>query len=81
MEKYFINYSTGAGNEEYKGTLEGAMEKAEEGLAYTQESIGINNEDGDQVAYLPWYGMQPSDDDVVTCQFGSFGFYGEWVIE
>jgi hypothetical protein len=34
-----------------------------------------------QVAYLPWWGVQPEENDVVTCQFGTYGFYGEWVIE
>ena len=75
---YYINYGTGAGNEEVEGTLEEAMKIAEKGLTYTQESVGIENEDGETIAVLPWWGVEPGEDDIVTCQFGSFGFYGEW---
>lgn len=79
MKKYYINYNTGAGNFEFEGTLEEAMKAAEEGLCYTQQNVSIEL-DGEQVAYLPWWGAQPEEDEVVTCQFGSFGYYGEWVI-
>lgn len=81
MEKFLINYHTGAGNYEFEGTLEEAMKDASTGLAYTQQSVGIETLDGTQVAYLPWWGVQPEEDDYVTEQFGSYGFYGEWVIE
>lgn len=76
--KYYVNYGTGAGNEYVEGTLEEAMKVAEDGLAYTQQSVSIEDEDGKAVAQLPWYGVAPEEDDVVTCQFGDFGFYGEW---
>lgn len=75
---YYVNYGTGAGNEEVEGTLEDAMRVAEDGLSYTQESVKIEDEDGEEVAILPWYGTAPEEDDMVTCQFGDFGFYGEW---
>lgn len=39
--KYYVNYGTGAGNEEVEGTLEDAMRVAEEGLTYTQQSVRI----------------------------------------
>lgn len=78
--KYFIDYNTGAGNFEFEGTLEEAIKKAEEGLAYTQQNVYIKTLDGKQVAYLPWWGTQPEEDEIVTCQFGTFGFYGERVI-
>lgn len=54
------------------------MRVAEEGLTYTQQSVRIEGEDGEVIANLPWYGVAPEEDDVVTCQFGDFGFYGEW---
>lgn len=76
--KYYVNYGTGAGNEEINGTLEEAMKVAEEGLSYTQQTVCIQNECGEDVARLPWYGVRPEEDDVVTAQFGDFGFYGEW---
>ncbi len=76
---YYINYGTGAGNEFVDGTLEEAKKAAEEGLAYTQEDVKIQTEDGEDVAVLKWYGVQPEEDDIVTARFGDEGFYGEWV--
>lgn len=80
MVNYYINYNTGAGNKWVNGTLEEAMQEAENGLAYTQIGVTIEDENGKIVAYLPWYEVEPSEDDIVTCQFGSFGFYGEWIL-
>lgn len=77
--KYFINYGTGAGNEEVDGTIEDAKRVAEDGLSYTQTDVKIQTEDGEDVAVLNWYGVQPEEDDVVTARFGDFGFYGEWM--
>lgn len=74
--KYYINYNTGAGND-YADTLKEAKEIAERNLAYTQESVTIEF-DGEEVARLPWWGMTPQEDDVITEQFGDFGFYGGW---
>lgn len=77
MKKYFVNFGTGEGNE-WADTLEEAMELAERGLSYTQESVCIY--DGEEViTKLPWYGVEPSEDDVVTAKFGTSGFYGEWM--
>lgn len=79
--EYYINYNTGAGNETVKGSLEAVMKKAEEGLEYTQENVNIYAAGSDKpVATLRWYGCTPTEDDVVTCQFGDFGFYGEWEV-
>lgn len=52
---------------------------AEDGLAYTQTDVRIQTEDGEDMAVLKWYGVKPEEDDVVTAQFGDYGFYGEWV--
>lgn len=68
----------GKGNEEIEGTLEDAMRVAEEGLAYTQEPVRIQSEDGEDQAVLPWWGVVPTEDDIVTARFGDYGFYGEW---
>lgn len=76
--KYYINYGTGAGNEYVEGTLEDAKKVAEDGLSYTQTDVKVQTEDGEDVAILKWYGVQPEKDDVVTAQFGDYGFYGEW---
>lgn len=81
MGKYYVNYNTGAGNFEFEGTIGGAMKSAEEGLSYTQQAVKIEDENNNTVVYLPWWGVEPEEDDYVTEQFGSYGFYGEWVIE
>ena len=83
MKKFLINFGTGAG-EEYAETLEEAKEIAEENATYTQCSITIeipSNDDEEEnkvVAKLPWWSVQPGEDDEVTVDFGNFGFYGEW---
>lgn len=76
--RYFVNYGTGAGNEWVSGTLEDAKNIAEGGAAYTQTDIRIQSENGEDVAVLNWYGVVPSDDDIVTVRFGDYGFYGDW---
>lgn len=76
--KYYIDYGTGAGNEYVEGTLDEAKKVAEDGLSYTQTDVKVQTEDGEDVAILKWYGVQPSEDDVVTAQFGDYGFYSEW---
>lgn len=78
MKKYFIDFGTGAGNE-WSDTLEEAIELAENGLSYTRESVYIYD-DAELAAKLPWYGVEPSEDDVVTAKFGNSGFYGEWIV-
>ena len=40
-----------------------------------------DKDDIENIAYLPWYGVQPEEDDIVTATFGNFGFYGEWEIK
>lgn len=88
MNKYYINYGTGAGNFEVEGTLEQAMKEAENGVAYTQKSvrieITIEDEYGNKfprtIAVLPWYEYEPEENEKVTCQFDEFGFYGEWEV-
>lgn len=82
MNKTFIiNYHTGV-TEKINGTLEEAQALAEEGIAYTGESISIYEEDTENlVVRLPWYGVPATDGDKVTADFGDFGFYGEWIEE
>jgi len=76
-KKYFVDFGAGAGNE-WADTIEEAMTLAVEGLSYTQETVNIY--DGENiVATLPWYGIKPDNDDVITARFGDFGFYGEWI--
>lgn len=81
--KYYINYHTGAGDEWIEGTLDEAKEAADDGAAYTQQDITIEDENGDAVCFRPWWGTEydpdateDREDEVI--QFGSFGHYGEW---
>ena len=80
MEKNFIiDYHTGI-TEKINGTVEEAKALAEKGIAYTGETISIYDESTDTlVACLTWYGVPASDEDIVTADFGDFGFYGEWI--
>jgi hypothetical protein len=74
---YTINYGTGV-IETVEGSLEEAKAEAVEGMAYTQQNVRIFNEDGAEVLVSYWYGVEPSEDDEVLMQFGSYGFYAEW---
>ena len=75
---FYVNFNTGAGN--YKSDLElpKLMEDVEQNLSYTQATVTIEDENGNEVAWLPWYGVEPEDEDAVTARFGNFGYYGEW---
>ena len=77
---YYIDYNTGAGNE-WAETLEDAKALADDGAAYTQESIVIKDEDGKEITRRDWYGTG-YDPDVDYCEdpicFGSFGFFADW---
>lgn len=76
--RYYVNFGTGTGDEYVEGTLEDAKKVAEGGLAYTQTDVKIQTEDGEDVSVLNWHGVRPEEDDIVTAQFGDYGFYGEW---
>ena len=57
------------------------MQIADEGAAYTQQKITIEDENGETVMTRPWWGVEydPGEDD---CEepicFGSYGYYGDW---
>ena len=89
MKKYYIDYNTGAGNEEFDGTLEEVKARADSGAAYTQEHIYIYELDdtgnkADLVATRIWYGVRfdPSEyedgEDANVIEFGDFGHYAPW---
>ena len=80
---YMIRYNTGAGDEEVNGTLDEAKAIADDGAAYTQQDIVIEDEDGNEVARRVWYGVEltdeyMTDDEDKYITFGSFGFYAPW---
>lgn len=78
--KYYIDYCTGVGNEIVEGTLEQAMQVADEGAAYTQQDIKIFDEDHDIVVIRRWIGVNfcngyEAENPIL---FGSAGFYDDW---
>lgn len=79
MSKFYVDYGTGEGNEVVDGSLDDAKIIAVEGVAFTLKDVTIMDEDGNEVARLPWYGVIPADDDVVIARFGSLGFYSYWL--
>lgn len=74
VDRFYIDYGTGAGNEWVTGTLEEAKQTAAEGVTYTQTDAVIL-EDGEEVARLVWCGCPPDDDIDVVVRYGDFGFY------
>ncbi len=85
MEKYLINYGTGRGNKEILGTLEEAMELADENIAYTMKNVQIETEHSERiVAQRIW---ENADYDNVKKEeihdpiiFGSEGYYSDWEV-
>lgn len=79
--KYFINYHTGAGNEWVECNLDKAKRIADDGSCYTQQSISIEDEEGNEVSRREWWGISFDTayemGDVII--FGEFGYYGEWI--
>lgn len=62
MEKFIINYNTGAGNQEVEvNNLEEAKEFAKLGMNYTQREVTIEDLDGNVVSISRWYGVKPDE--------------------
>jgi len=75
---YELNYGTGAGNS-YHETVKEAMEAVEP--TYTQLSISIVDEDGNELYALPWWGVAhdiESDGEPPHTDYGKNGYYGQW---
>lgn len=77
MEKFTINYHTGVIEEVEVEDLQEAKRIAEEGMAYTQENVTIE-QDGEVITTSYWFPVPASDDDDVLKDFGDFGFYQVW---
>lgn len=83
MEKYIINYHTGAGNQEVEvKDLDEAKEIAEEGIRYTQMNVSIETPEGEEVTVARWSGVRPDEEDeeagIVLVEIGGEGFYLRW---
>ncbi|MBR1373506.1 hypothetical protein IJ556_03535, partial [bacterium] len=81
--KYYIQYGTGAGDfYSDSDDLNRAMTEADNNAAYTQCDIKIMH--GDKlVAIRSWNGCafdSEVSDETDIIDFGSFGYYGEWVV-
>jgi hypothetical protein len=80
MERYYINFGTGAGNR-YADSLEEAMEVADESASYTQRSITILDSDDNVVAVRGWCGCRDGiEEELDPIDFGDFGYYGDWSV-
>lgn len=83
MGRYYIDYNTGAGNQEFVGTLTEAKAEADEGAAYTQKDISIYDAESRDANKEPitkryWYGTEAYEDEENIISFGDFGFYADW---
>lgn len=79
--KYYIRYHTGVGDEKVTGTITEAKEIADDGAAYTQQDISIEDENGNEIARRFWYGVkynEDENDEQNPICFGDFGFYADW---
>ena len=77
---YYINYCTGAGNER-ADTLEEAKRIADNGAAYTQQPIIIEDEDGREITRRPWWNVAYNGHALPETNpicYGDYGYYGDW---
>ena len=80
---YYIKYHTGAGDET-AASIDEAKRIADDGAAYTQQSITIEDEDGNEITRRPWWGVEYDPDETEDTvdeiiSFGKFGYYGAWI--
>lgn len=80
--KYVIDFQNGF-LKELEGTLEQAMQTADDIAGYTQRNIIIFDEDGKEITRRNWWGVaydpdETEDAEGEVIQFGSFGYYGAW---
>lgn len=85
MKKYIVNYQNGFEEEVFATNLNEIMDRIEDELNYTQNTIKVLDEHRNDLARLPYYGYDYtiddniSEDDIVA-YFGDFGFYSNWII-
>ena len=81
--RFYVQYSSGAGKFcAMSDDLNGAMIEADAGAAYTQCDIKIIR-GNDLVAIRKWNDSAfdgSTSDEVDIIDFGSFGYYGEWIV-
>lgn len=75
IEMFFSHYSE---NEKDLALIE-AMENVADDLTYTQCDVCIKScLNGDVLARLPFWSGDPEPEEIFTCKFGNYGYYGEW---
>ena len=75
-----IYYCTGAGDieGEFK-SLDEAKKAADEGIAYTQESVVICDENDNEITRRTWVGCHSDfEDQENPIDYDSFGYYTDW---
>lgn len=77
METYVIDYGAGNTEEVTVIDVEKAKEIAFDGMSYTQHSVWIRDNNGNDVAVSHWYGTAPSEEDEALCEIGG-GHYANW---
>ena len=81
---YIINWHTGVEDDAFD-TLSEAMRFADANACYTQQSITIEDEDGNLICERHWWGTaicNLDDDDIVLydpIDFGAYGYYDDWM--
>lgn len=76
---YYIDLNYLMEREEFDGTLEEAMSKADEQIGYTQQDARIYDDNDDLVAIRHWNEVPYEEGEEEDCiPFGSFGFYSPW---
>lgn len=83
-KRYSVEYFTGAGDFEYYGTLEEVLEKADNGISYTQKDVRIISDDGETILRF-WIPVEYDEFEGFTLEeekeiifFGKFGYYTPW---
>jgi hypothetical protein len=80
MEKYLVDFGTGAGNKEFD-TIEEAKKYAEENISYTGKSIGIWAVDGEEYTPLltsAWVERGTGRGTKKLAKIGTAGYYKDW---
>lgn len=81
MKKWYIKENICLEEIEFEGTLKEAKKFADERASYTQQDIKIYSEDDREnpVCIRKWWGVEASEDDENTINFGKFGFFADWM--
>jgi len=80
---YSVRYGTGTGDISGIKSVEEAKELADNGAAYTQCSIVIEDDEGVEVCRRAWCGVRYDPDNLDTqCEdridYGDLGYYDDW---